>query len=466
MVTRNKKDAPETRTDTLLTEERLARYEGLARACAQIDPQLYRRYNVKRGLRNEDGSGVLVGLTRVGSVHGYVVDENEIVPVPGKQYYRGVDVQDLVHGFQSEGRPGFEETAYLLLFGQMPTQADLEEWDAVLASKRALPYQLLEKIIREPSRDIMNSLARSVLAAYSDDETPDAVSIPAVLRQSIDLVARFPAMAAYAYQAKMHYYHGESLFVRNPVPGRSTAENFLMMLREDAAYTPLEAELLDLCLVLHAEHGGGNNSAFTTHVVTSAATDTYSAIAAAILSLKGPRHGGANLRVMHQMDEIKDALPDWGDEGAIADYLRKILRREAGDGSGLIYGLGHAVYTLSDPRATLLKEKARELAETKDRMEEFRLYEAIERLGPQIFNEGREKTKELCANVDFYSGFVYDMLNIPVDLYTPLFAISRVVGWCAHRLEELVNGGPIVRPAFKAITGKGPRTYVPLAERA
>ena len=466
MVTRNKKDAPETRTDTLLTEERLARYEGLARACAQIDPQLYRRYNVKRGLRNEDGSGVLVGLTRVGSVHGYVVDENEIVPVPGKQYYRGVDVQDLVHGFQSEGRPGFEETAYLLLFGQMPSQAELEEWNAVLDSKRALPYQLLEKIIREPSRDIMNSLARSVLAAYSDDETPDAVSIPAVLRQSIDLVARFPAMAAYAYQAKMHYYHGESLFVRNPVPGRSTAENFLMMLREDAAYTPLEAELLDLCLVLHAEHGGGNNSAFTTHVVTSAATDTYSAIAAAILSLKGPRHGGANLRVMHQMDEIKDALPDWGDEGAIADYLRKILRREAGDGSGLIYGLGHAVYTLSDPRATLLKEKARELAETKDRMEEFRLYEAIERLGPQIFNEGREKTKELCANVDFYSGFVYDMLNIPVDLYTPLFAISRVVGWCAHRLEELVNGGPIVRPAFKAITGKGPRTYVPLAERA
>lgn len=466
MVTRNKKDAPETRTDTLLTEERLARYEGLARACAQIDPQLYRRYNVKRGLRNEDGSGVLVGLTRVGSVHGYVVDENEIVPVPGKQYYRGVDVQDLVHGFQSEGRPGFEETAYLLLFGQMPSQAELEEWNAVLDSKRALPYQLLEKIIREPSRDIMNSLARSVLAAYSDDETPDAVNIPAVLRQSIDLVARFPAMAAYAYQAKMHYYHGESLFVRNPVPGRSTAENFLMMLREDAAYTPLEAELLDLCLVLHAEHGGGNNSAFTTHVVTSAATDTYSAIAAAILSLKGPRHGGANLRVMHQMDEIKDALPDWGDEGAIADYLRKILRKEAGDGSGLIYGLGHAVYTLSDPRATLLKEKARELAETKERMEEFRLYEAIERLGPQIFNEGREKTKELCANVDFYSGFVYDMLNIPVDLYTPLFAISRVVGWSAHRLEELVNGGPIVRPAFKAITGKGPRPYVPLAGRA
>ena len=465
MVTRNKKEAPETRTDTLLTEERLARYEGMARACAQIDPQLYRRYNVKRGLRNEDGSGVLVGLTRVGSIHGYVMDENELVPVPGKQFYRGMDVQELVHGFQSEGRPGFEETAYLLLFGKLPNKSELEEWNAVLDSKRALPYLLLEKIIREPSRDIMNSLARSVLAAYSDDETPDAVSIPAVLRQSIDLVARFSAMAAYAYQAKMHYYHGESLFVRNPVPGRSTAEHFLMMLREDAAYTPLEAELLDLCLVLHAEHGGGNNSAFTTHVVTSAATDTYSDIAAATLSLKGPRHGGANLRVMHQMDEIKDALPDWMDEGAIADYLRKILRKEAGDGSGLIYGLGHAVYTISDPRALLLKEKARELAESKDRMEEFHLYEAIERLGPAIFNEGREKTKELCANVDFYSGFVYDMLNIPVDLYTPLFAISRVVGWCAHRLEELVNGGPIVRPAFKAV-GKAPLPYVPMHDRA
>ena len=442
MVTRNKKDSPDTQAATALTAEQLQRYEGLARACAQIDPALYRRYNVKRGLRNEDGSGVLVGLTRVGSVHGYVVDENEIVPVPGKQYYRGVDVQDLVHGFQKEGRPGFEETAYLLLFGTLPSGPELAEWNAVLDAKRSLPYLLLEKIIREPSRDIMNSLARSVLAAYSDDETPDAVSIPAVLRQSVDLVARFPAMAAYAYQAKMHYYHGESLFVRNPVPGRSTAENFLMMMRED----------------------GGNNSAFTTHVVTSAATDTYSAIAAAILSLKGPRHGGANLRVMHQMDEIKDALPDWADEGAIADYLRKILRKEAGDGSGLIYGLGHAVYTLSDPRALLLKEKARELAETKDRMDEFRLYEAIERLGPAVFNEGREKTKELCANVDFYSGFVYDMLNIPTDLYTPLFAISRVVGWCAHRLEELVNGGPIVRPAFKAV-GKAHLPYVPMEAR-
>ncbi len=466
MVTRNKKDAPPAAQAPVsaLNAELLARYEDLAKECAKIDPQLYRKYNVKRGLRNEDGSGVLVGLTRVGSVHGYVVDENEIVPVEGVQYFRGIDVQDLVHGFQKEHRFGFEETAYLLLFGRLPSSEELAEWNLVLDSKRTLPYPLLEKIIREPSRDIMNSLARSVLAAYSDDETPDAVNIPSVLRQSIELVARFSAMAAYAYQAKMHYYHGESLFVRNPIPGRSTAENFLMMMREDAAYTPLEAELLDLCLVLHAEHGGGNNSAFTTHVVTSAATDTYAAIAAATLSLKGPRHGGANLRVMHQMDEIKDALEDWSDEAAVADYLRKILRKEAGDGSGLIYGLGHAVYTLSDPRAQLLKEKARELAESKGRMDEFRLYEAIDRIGPVVFNEGREKKKELCANVDFYSGFVYDMLNIPMDLYTPLFAISRVVGWCAHRLEELVNGGPIVRPAFKAVSGSS-APYRPLSER-
>ncbi len=464
MVSRNKRDNPPLAQDPILTASLLERYEEQARACAQIDPQLYRKYNVKRGLRNEDGSGVLVGLTRVGSVHGYVVSENEIVPVEGVQFFRGIDVQDLVRGFQKEKRFGFEETAYLLLFGRLPTAAELTEWGEVLDSKRALPYPLLEKIIREPSRDIMNSLARSTLAAYSDDETPDAIDISSVLRQSIELVARFSAMAAYAYQAKMHYYHGESLFVRNPMPGKSTAENFLMMMREDAAYTPLEAELLDLCLVLHAEHGGGNNSAFTTHVVTSAATDTYSAIAAATLSLKGPKHGGANLRVMHQMDEIKDALADWTDEGAIADYLRKILRKEAGDGSGLIYGLGHAVYTLSDPRAVLLKEKARELAESKDRMDEFRLYEAIDRLGPQVFNENREKKKELCANVDFYSGFVYDMLNIPMDLYTPLFAISRVVGWCAHRLEELVNGGPIVRPAFKAVSGYH-LPYHALAER-
>ena len=464
MLIRNKKESPPAVENVSLDAALLARYEAMARECAHIDPQLYRKFNVKRGLRNEDGSGVLVGLTRVGSVHGYMVSESEIIPVEGVQYFRGVDVQELVRGFQREGRPGFEETAYLLLFGRLPSTAELAEWCGTLDAMRALPYPLLEKIIREPSRDIMNSLARSVLAAYSDDETPDAVDIPAVLRQSIELVARFSAMAAYAYQAKMHYYHGESLFVRNPASGRSTAENFLMMMREDAAYTPLEAELLDLCLVLHAEHGGGNNSAFTTHVVTSAATDTYSAIAAATLSLKGPRHGGANLRVMQQMDEIKDALPDWGSEGAIADYLRKILRKEAGDGSGLIYGLGHAVYTLSDPRARLLKEKARELAESKGRMEEFRLYDAIERVGQEVFNEGRERRKALCANVDFYSGFVYDMLDIPMDLYTPLFAISRVAGWCAHRLEELVNGGPIVRPAFKAVGGSH-LPYRPLAER-
>lgn len=434
-----------------LPPETLSRYECMVRDCGIIDPELYAKYNVKRGLRNADSSGVLVGLTRVGNVHGYVISDDEKVPVEGTQHYRGISVNDLVHGFQAEKRSGFEETAYLLLFGKLPTVDELKEWNDVIDANRSLPYSLMEKIVRSPGRDIMNGLARAVLGAYLDDQAPDAVSIPVVLRQSIELIARFSSMAAYAYQAKMHYYHGQNLFIRNPVPGKSTAENFLIMMREDGTYTDLEAELLDLCLVLHAEHGGGNNSAFTTHVVTSAATDTFSAIAAATLSLKGPRHGGANLRVMHQMDEIKDAVSDWKDEEAIQDYLRKILRKEAGDGSGLIYGLGHAVYTLSDPRAVLLREKARELAESKGRMDEFNLYHTIDLLGPKVFNEGRAKPKDLCANVDFYSGFVYDMLNIPIDLYTPLFAISRVVGWCAHRIEELVNGGPIVRPAFKAV---------------
>lgn len=456
----------ETTTPSPLTETLLNGYLAQATECAQIDPALYKKYNVKRGLRNEDNSGVLVGLTRVGSVHGYVISESEVIPVEGEQYYRDYTVNELVKGFQDEHRHGFEETCYLLLFGHLPSAEELSSWEAVLNEHRTLPYVLREKILRRPSREIMNNLACSVLAAYNDDPEPDSISVKSVIRQSIELIAHFSAMAAYAYQAKMHYYHGKSLFVRNPVLGKSTAENFLMMLREDASYSPLEAELLDLCLVLHAEHGGGNNSAFTTHVVTSAATDTYSAIAAATLSLKGSRHGGANLRVVHQMSEIKAALKDWSDEEEIKSYLCKILRKEAGDGTGLIYGLGHAVYTISDPRACLLREKARELATSKGRLDEFNLYYAIDRLGPIAFKECRDNKKNLCVNVDFYSGFVYDMLNIPVDLYTPLFAIARVAGWCAHRLEELVNGGPIVRPAFKAIIPAMRQTkYTPLSAR-
>ncbi|MDR2850322.1 MAG: citrate/2-methylcitrate synthase [Verrucomicrobiota bacterium] len=439
-------------------------YADKIRATGKIDPFLYEKFNVKRGLRNADGTGVLVGLTTIGSVHGYVISESEKVPVPGQLFYRGINVDDLVKGFQSEKRPGFEETAYLLLFGELPGAEELKVWNALLDSRRRLPDGFKESaIIRSPGKDIMNSVARAVLMVYTYDPAPDKLDLETTLRQCISLIAQFPVLAAYAYQAKAHYHMGQSLMMRYPEAGKSTAENFLMLMREDGLYSPLEAELLDLCLVLHAEHGGGNNSAFTTHVVTSSFTDTYAAIAAATLSLKGPRHGGANLRVMEQMHEIKEHVEHWDNEGEVADYLTKILNKEAGDGTGLIYGLGHAVYTLSDPRTDILREKARSLAKAKGRDEEMALYETIERIGPGIFNKNRAKPRDLCTNVDFFSGFVYDMLNIPVDLYTPLFAISRVVGWCAHRIEELLNGGPIIRPAYKAVFEQRP--YRPLSER-
>jgi citrate synthase len=435
------------------------------RANGTIDPALYEKFNVKRGLRNADGTGVLVGLTCIGNVHGYIISESEKVAVPGQLYYRGINVNDLVKGFQSEGRFGFEECAYLLLFGELPKAADLAKWQEQLEIHRRLPDGFKEEaIIHSPGRDIMNGIARAVLNAYRYDPKPDDLALTNQLRQCIEMIARFPVIAAYAYQAKAHYYLGASLLLRHPEPGRSTAENFLLLTRENGQYSRLEAELLDLCLVLHAEHGGGNNSAFTTHVVTSAFTDTFSAIAAATLSLKGPRHGGANLRVRQQMDEIKANVKHWDQEGEVADYLQRILQKKAGDGTGLIYGLGHAVYTLSDPRTETLRARARELARTKGREDELRLYEMVERIGPAIFNKGRAKPRDLCANVDFYSGFVYDMMGIPVDLFTPIFAVSRVVGWCAHRIEEIVNGGPIIRPAYKAVGAE--RAYVPLERRA
>lgn len=446
-----------------LPSDFLIKYTELIQENGFIDPQLYQKYNVKRGLRNADSTGVLVGLTRIGHVHGYIIDENEKVCVEGKQYYRGIDVNALVAGSQAEQRPGFEECAYLLLFGRLPTAKELGEWSDVLTKFSCLPDAAKDAITRFPGHDVMNSLARAVLYKYNLDPDPNAMALSEVLRQCIELIAVFPTIAVYSYQTQQHAFHGKPLYIRDPEQGKSTAENFLLMLREDGKYSPLEAELLDLALVLHAEHGGGNNSAFTTHVVTSAFTDTYSAITAAILSLKGYRHGGANLRVMNQMDVLKKKVSNWGDENEVAEYLRKILRKEEGDGTGLIYGLGHAVYTLSDPRSVLLREKARELAISKGREDEFKLYEMIDRLGPQIFNETRDKKRPLCSNVDFYSGFVYDMLNIPLELYTPLFAISRVVGWSAHRIEELINGGPIVRPAFKAVGNRS--AYVPLPER-
>ena len=439
-------------------------YADKIRANGVIDPALYEKFNVKRGLRNPDGTGVLVGLTCIGSVHGYIISENEKVSVPGQLFYRGINVNDLIKGFQAEKRLGFEECAYLILFGELPTAVQLTRWNELLDAHRRLPEGFKEgAIIRAPGQDIMNSIARAVLTAYLYDPHPDNLSLANQLRQSIELIARFPVIAAYAYQAKAHYHMGHSLMLRHPEMGKSTAENLLLLTRENGQYSRLEAELLDLCLVLHAEHGGGNNSAFTTHVVTSAFTDAYSAIAAATLSLKGPRHGGANLRVMQQMEEIKQSIPHWDNEGEVADYLTRILHKQVGDGTGLLYGLGHPVYTISDPRTDTLREKARDLAKAKGREEEMLLYEMIERLGPPLFNKGRPKARELCANVDFYSGFVYDMLGIPMDLFTPIFAISRVVGWCAHRTEEIVNGGPIIRPAYKAVGEVRP--FLPLEAR-
>jgi citrate synthase len=430
----------------------------------KIDPELYTKYNVKRGLRNADGTGVLVGLTRVGDVHGYIMDEGERVPVDGKLYYRGYDVEDLVYHAAREQRYGFEETIYLLLFGDLPTQAELEEFSALLGEKRALPNNFAEDtIMKVPSPDIMNKLARSVLTCYAYDDKAEDLSPENVLRQSIELIARFPTMVAYAYMAKKHYYDHESLFIHSPGKTVSTAETLLSLIRQDQKFTRLEAEILDLALVLHAEHGGGNNSTFAVHLISSADTDTYSAIAAGVGSLKGYKHGGANIKVMGMMEDIKKGVKHWDSEGEVADYLIKILKGEAFDRTGLIYGQGHAVYTVSDPRATLLRNKAEELAKEKGFDEEFNLYRTIETLVPKVFKQVKGSDKAICTNVDFYSGFVYHMLGIPTELYTPIFAISRVAGWCAHRMEEIISGGRIIRPAYKCVQPRLP--FVPIADR-
>jgi citrate synthase len=430
----------------------------------RIQPDHYQKYNVKRGLRNSDGTGVLVGLTTIGDVHGYIIDEGESVPVDGRLVYRGIDVKDIVTGFQSEKRFGFEETCFLLLFGRLPTQQELTEFKVVLDENRELPSGFTENmILKAPSRDIMNKLGRSVLVCYSYDSNPDDLSVKNNLRQGLELIARFPTMTAYAYQAKSHYHDGKSLFIHKVRKGLSTAENLLHLIRADSKYSELEAEVLDLCLVLHAEHGGGNNSAFTLHVVTSSGTDIYSAIAAGVGSLKGPKHGGANIKVIEMIDDFKENIKDWSNEEEVKNHLRKLLHKEAYDKTGLIYGLGHAVYTLSDPRAVLLKQKAQELSKEKGCEEEFRLYEIIEKHGPEIFKEQKKTDKIVSANVDFYSGFVYSLLGIPRDLYTPLFAIARIAGWAAHRIEELVSGGRIMRPAYKNVVKK--QEYVPLHER-
>ncbi|MFW6291694.1 MAG: citrate/2-methylcitrate synthase [Spirochaetota bacterium] len=429
-----------------------------------ISPQEYLKYNCKRGLRNEDGTGVLVGLTEIGEVHGYIIDEGERIPAPGRLSYRGYDVSEVAKGFLGDGRFGFEEIAYLLLFGTLPTPAELDEMRALLAEKRELPTGFTEDmVLRAPSSDIMNKLARSTLVSYSYDGEAEGRSVRNTLRQTIELIARFPTIVAYAYQAKRHYFDNESLFIHASDPSLSSAENFLQMIRADREYTRLEAETLDLALVLHAEHGGGNNSAFTIHVVSSAATDTYSAVAAAVGSLKGTKHGGANNRVMSMTDDIKEHVSDWKDAEEVQRYLERILRKEAHDGSGLVYGMGHAVYTVSDPRAVLLKQKAAELAAEKHRDDEMALYEMIEQVTPAAFRAVKGYDRVIAPNVDFYSGFVYSMLNIPRDLYTPIFAMARVAGWSAHLLEEFVSGGRIIRPAYKSVMPRRP--YVPLSAR-
>lgn len=429
-----------------------------------IDPEKFVRYNVKKGLRNSDGSGVLVGLTEIGEVHGYVLYEGERKEDEGRLIYRGIDVVDLVRGFQQENRFGFEEVCYLLLFGVLPNKTQLDEFVEMLSELRDLPEGFTEDmILKAPSSDIMNKLARSVLVSYSYDENPDSVDAKNLLRQSIELIAKFPTMVAYGYQAKSHYYGGKSLYIHNPRPDLSTAENILHLIRPDNKYTKTEAEILDLALVLHAEHGGGNNSTFAARVVSSTETDTYSAIAAAVGSLKGPKHGGANIKAMNMLENIKENVSDWNDEDEIRNYLTKIMDKQAFDNAGLIYGLGHAVYTLSDPRTTLLKEKAHQLAIEKGREKEFLFYETVERIGPDVFCAKKGTSKNICANVDFYSGFVYDALGIPAELFTPLFAVARIVGWCAHRIEEVISNQKIIRPAYKSISKE--KEYIPINQR-
>lgn len=436
----------------------------LAERNGYIDPELYAKYDVKRGLRDADGKGVLVGLTRIGNVYGYDVVDGKPVAVPGKLIYRGYDVEDIIHDIEKSEQFGFEQVIYLLLFGELPNASQLAEFDAIIGENRELPNNFVEDmILKSPSSDIMNKLARSVLVSYSYDPNPEDTSIANNLAQCIQLIARFPTMVAYGYQAKRRHYDGKSMYLHNPLPNLSTAENFLRLIRADKNYDKLEAELLDLALILHAEHGGGNNSSLTVHVVSSADTDTYSAIGAAVGSLKGRRHGGANIKVAEMMDDIKANVRDWSSEKDVGDYLRKLLRKEAFDRSGLVYGQGHAVYTISDPRAILLREKARELAVVKKCVEEFELYCLIERIFPAIFKEEKGADKRICTNVDFYSGFVYSMLGIPRELYTPIFAVSRIAGWAAHRLEEIISGGRIYRPAFKQVGDL--REYVPIGKR-
>ena len=445
-------------------ENEINKLVEFSRMSGKIDKKLYAEYDVKQGLRDSTGKGVLTGLTEISDVMGVSADsKGHIIPIDGKLYYQGYDVEDLVKGFNGK-RFGFEEIIFLLLFGKLPNKDELDNFIELLASFRELPEEFTRDVImRAPSLNLMNSLQKCVLTLYSYDDDAEDIGIPNVLRQSLSIISKLPLISVYSYRTYRHYHRGDNLYIRNPQPDLSLAENLLQMLHKDGKFTELEAKVLDAALVLHAEHGGGNNSTFTTHVVSSTGTDSYSAMAASLGSLTGFKHGGANIKVQNMFDDIKGHISNWKDEGAIKDYLQKIINKEAFDKSGLIYGIGHAVYTMSDPRAIILKEYARKLAIEKGAEEEFELYEKVEHFGKEMLTESRSLNKAVCANVDFYSGFVYNMLGIPKEMFTPLFAISRISGWSAHRIEELVNAGKIIRPAYKYVGHHV--DYVPREER-
>lgn len=430
----------------------IVRLAETAKKADIIDTELFTKYDVKRGLRDLNGKGVLAGLTNISDVRAKEIVDGVEVPAHGRLFYRGYDVKDLVAGFTGDNRFGFEEITYLLLFAKLPTEEELASFRKILAGYRSLPTSFVRDIImKAPSKDMMNTLARSVLTLYSYDDRADDVSLPNVLRQCLQLISLFPLLSIYGYQAYCHYHDGKSLYIHQPDPTLSAAENILHILRPDSSYTPLEARLLDIALVLHMEHGGGNNSSFTTHVVTSSLTDTYSVIAAAIGSLKGPRHGGANIKVVQMFEEMKQEVKDWSDEDEVSSYLKKLLHKEAFDHAGLIYGVGHAIYSKSDPRAVILKSFVEKLSVEKGLQKEFALYSLVEKLAPQVIAKERQMYKGVSINVDFYSGFVYHMLGLPLELYTPIFAMARISGWSAHRMEELANNSKIIRPAYKPI---------------
>lgn len=439
----------------------------LAKLSAQadiIETELFTKYDVKRGLRDINGKGVLAGLTHISDVRANKMEDGVQIPIHGELFYRGYNVKDLIAGFNRDHRFGFEETTYLLLFDKLPSKKELSSFTELLSFYRSLPTSFVRDIImKAPSKDMMNTLARSVLTLYSYDDRADDTSLPNVLRQCLQLISLFPLLSIYGYQAYSHYHDCKSLYIHPPKPELSTAENILHILRPDSSYTPLEARILDIALVLHMEHGGGNNSTFTTHVVTSSLTDTYSVIAAAIGSLKGPRHGGANIKVVQMFEEMKQELSDWEDEEQVSGYLAKLLHKDAFDHSGLIYGVGHAVYSKSDPRAEVFKAFVEKLSIEKGLQKEFALYSLVERLAPEVIAKERQIYKGVSINVDFYSGFVYYMLGLPLELYTPIFAIARISGWSAHRLEELSNNSKIIRPAYKSVSDD--RTYIDMSKR-